>query len=129
MITSPETLRAAVALLVLGGAFYVVLRWVMAPLLIHLGRGVEYTLNVMAFGLLFPEYCWTRAQRRVSGHAAAFAYVYGDAVCALAEAGHRCAGLLLSALHTVAVRLGHRGSLWVGVLGAAALVVPRWLGP
>ncbi|MFG2226057.1 hypothetical protein [Streptomyces sp. NPDC048644] len=127
MTTAPDALGDVVSFLLLSGVFYVVLRWVTAPLLVHLGTGVEYALNVAAAGLLFPEYCWTRAQRRVSGHAAAFAYAYGDAVCALAGAGHRCAGTLLTALHAAAVRLGHRGSLWCGVLGAAAMMVPRLL--
>ncbi|OEJ25778.1 hypothetical protein AR457_16180 [Streptomyces agglomeratus] len=127
MNTPPEVLRTVVSFLVLGGAFYVLLRWVAAPLLTQVGTGVEYALNVVAVGLLLPEYCWTRAQRRVTGRAAAFAYTYGDAVCALTGAGHRCAGTVLTALHEAAARLGHRGSLWIGTLAAAALVVPRLL--
>ncbi|MFB7466920.1 hypothetical protein ACFCZ1_26065 [Streptomyces sp. NPDC056224] len=126
MTTYPEVVRAVVSFLLLAASLYVVCRWVTAPLLTHLGTGVEYAVNVVAVALLLPEYCWTRARRRVSGRAGSFAYAYGDAVCALAGAGHRCAGTVLSALHEASLRLGHRGSLWTASLGAAALVVvPR----
>ncbi|MFF8830769.1 hypothetical protein [Streptomyces sp. NPDC015131] len=126
MTATPEyVVRALVPALVAGVACYVLLRWAAVPLLAHLETGVEYALNVLVIGFLLPEYCWTRAQRRVSGHAAPFAYTYGDAVCAVASAGHRCTGTVLSALREATGRLGHQGSLCGGLLGAGVLL---WAG-
>ncbi|GGW61669.1 hypothetical protein [Streptomyces xantholiticus] len=123
-MTEPsEVMWSVAAFAALSGAFYVFLRWATAPLLAHLGVGVEYALNVVVVGLLMPEYWFTRVQRRISGHAAPFAYTYGDAVCALAGGGHRCAGAVLSALYEGAARLGHRGSLGVGTVAAAVVVL------
>ncbi|WP_447038111.1 hypothetical protein [Streptomyces sp. DSM 118878] len=113
---------ALVPALLTGVICYVLLRWAAAPLLSHLETGMEYAVNIVVVGLLLPEYCWTRAQRRVTGHAAPFAYTYGDAVCAVASGGHRCVGTVLSALREAASRLGHRGSLYGGLLAAVALL-------
>lgn len=126
MVNTPEDLvQALLPALVVGVACYVLLRWAAVPLLTHLETGVEYTVNVVVIGLLFPEYCWTRAQRRVTGHAAPFAYTYGDAVCTVASAGHRCVSTVVWALREAANRLGHRGALWGGLIGAGALL---WSG-
>lgn len=125
MSAPPDALAAVVPALLLGLACYVLLRWMAAPLLTHVETGVEYALNIVVIGLLFPEYCWTRAQRRVFGHAAPFAYTYGDAVCALASAGHRCAGTMLAALREAVGRLGHRGALSGGLLATGALLWSR----
>ncbi|MFE0182748.1 hypothetical protein [Streptomyces olivaceus] len=125
MTTPTDVERALVPALIVGVACYVLLRWAAVPLLTHLETGMEYAVNVMIVGLLLPEYCWTRAQRRVSGHAAPLAYIYGDAVCAVASAGHRCVSTVLSALREAVGRLGHRGALWGGLLGAGALL---WSG-
>ncbi|WP_445401958.1 hypothetical protein ACSMX9_10940 [Streptomyces sp. LE64] len=111
--------------LVAGIAGYVLLRWAAVPLLNHALTGLECLVNVLVAGVLLPEYYWTRAQRRLSGQAAPFAYAYGDAVCAVASAGQRCAGTVLGALREAAGRLGHRGSLCGGLLLAAVLV---WSG-
>lgn len=123
MSTPEELVRATVPALLLGAACYVLLRWLATPLLTHVETGVEYALNLVVMGLLFPEYCWTRAQRRVSGHVAPFAYTYGDAVCALASAGHQCANTVLSALREALGRLGHRGALWGSGLSTGALLL------
>ncbi|MEV8016913.1 hypothetical protein AB0O76_11300 [Streptomyces sp. NPDC086554] len=126
MSTQQDVLRDFVPALLLGAACYVLLRWAATSLLTHLETGVEYAVNVVVVGLLFPEYCWTKAQRRLSGHAAPFAYTYGDAVCTLASAGHRLVGTLLSALREAIGRLGHRGALWGALLGSGALLLFRW---
>ncbi|MFF4219613.1 hypothetical protein [Streptomyces nondiastaticus] len=123
MSTPNELLRAIVPALLVGAACYVLLRWLATPLLNHVETGFEYALNLIVIGLLFPEYCWTRAQRRVSGHAAPFAYTYGDAVCALASATHQCANTVLSALREALSRIGNRGALCGGGLSAAGLLL------
>ncbi|MFE2265452.1 hypothetical protein [Streptomyces griseosporeus] len=126
MSTPEDVVRALLPALIVGFACYVLLRWAAVPLLAQLETGMEYAVNVMVVGLLLPEYCWTRAQRRVSGHAAPFAYTYGDAVCAVASAGHRCVGTVLWALREAASRLGHRGALGGGLLGTAVLLWWTW---
>lgn len=119
----PELLPPLVPALVFGAVCYVLLRWLARPLLAHLGTGVEYALNVAVIGLLFPEYCWTKTQRRVTGHAAPFAYTYGDAVCSLANAARGCVETVLWALGEAVARLGHRGALWGGAVGAIGLLL------
>ncbi|MEU6488172.1 hypothetical protein [Streptomyces sp. NPDC046887] len=111
--------------LLLGGAGYALLRWAAGTLLGHLETGIVYAVNVVVLGLLLPEFFWTKAQRRISGHAAPFAYSYGDAVCALATAGQRFSGTVLTAAREAVGRLGHRGALVCGVLGAAVLLWSR----
>lgn len=120
MSTPEELLQTFVPPFLLGTVCYVMLRWLATPLLTYVGTGVEYALNVAVIGLLFPEYCWTKAQRRISGHAAPFAYTYGDAVCALASAGQQCTNTVLSVLREALSRLDHRGALWGSGLGAGA---------
>ncbi|MFD6333468.1 hypothetical protein ACFWGI_28355 [Streptomyces niveus] len=123
MVNTPAYLvPALLPALLVGIACYVLLRWAAVPLLVHLERGMEYAVNVVVVGLLLPEYCWTRAQRRVSGHVAPFAYTYGDAVCTVAAAGHRCVSTVAWALREAANQLGHRGALWGGLIGAGALL-------
>lgn len=123
----PVVLREAAEFAALAALFYVVLRWVTASLLVHLAAGVEYGLNLVAVGLLLPEYLCTRVRRRASGRAAPFAHAYGDAVCALVCGGHRCAGAVLTALHQAACRLGHRESLYIGLAGATLVAGPWWI--
>lgn len=122
MSTPADVAPALVPSLIVGVACYVLLRWATVPLLTHLETALDYAVNVIVIGLLLPEYCWTRVQRRVSGHAAPFAYTYGDVVCAVASGGSRCVGTVLSALREAATRLGHRGALWGGLLGAGSLL-------
>ncbi|MFE7566989.1 hypothetical protein ACFU76_08490 [Streptomyces sp. NPDC057539] len=126
MTTTADVVRALMPALIVGVACYVLLRWAAVSLLTHLETGMEYAVNVLVIGLLLPEYCWTRAQRRVSGHAAPFAYTYGDAVCTVASAGHHCVSTVLSALREAAGRLGHRGALWGGLMGVGALLWSSW---
>ncbi|MFD4755980.1 MULTISPECIES: hypothetical protein [unclassified Streptomyces] len=116
--SSQQVLYAGLGALLAAVACYVILRWAVAALLVRLGSGIECAVNVVALVLLFPEHWWSRAQRRITGRPAPFAYAYGDAVCAVANAGHEVAGIVLSALHAGAMRLTHRSSCWGAALAA-----------
>jgi len=103
-------------------ALYVAARWGAARAVAQLSSGVEYGVNLLAVGLLLPEYLVTRVTRRASGRAAPLAYAYGDAVCGLACGTHRCAAAVMGTLHDAARRIDHRTALVISLLLSAALL-------
>nr|BEK66616.1 hypothetical protein KPHV_38430 [Kitasatospora purpeofusca] len=124
--TGQQTLWLTAGFAALSGTLYAIARWAAAPALVQLAAVVETGLNLLATALLVPEYLSTRMLRRATGRPPAFLYTYGDAVCGLTCAAHRSAGVLLTALHTGALRIDHRAALVIGV-GSAAAVLGIWL--
>jgi hypothetical protein len=115
---------AVSALILLVGLFYAGLRFAAGPALNRFSRSAALLVDLVAVGLLLPEYLCTRLMRRATGRPAPFAHAYGDAVCGAAGAAHWCVSLVGEVLHAALKRLTPRWALALAVF--TALWIVRW---
>jgi hypothetical protein len=116
-------LATVVGVVLLAGAFYVVLRWILQPLLLQLTAGVDLVIDLVGALLLMPEFVCTCLLRRVIRRPAPFAFVYGDAVGGAACMVRGMIHPVVTALQAASLKVGHRESVIGAVLGALAVVL------
>ncbi|MFG2288114.1 hypothetical protein ACGFOU_18875 [Streptomyces sp. NPDC048595] len=117
-------MEGLIGFVALATLLYVILRWAAVSLAAHLARAAGHAVDLVAAGLLLPEYVCTSVMRRSSGRAAPFAHVYGDAVCGAALAAHACVEVAASTVRAVFGHLPHIAVVVVSVLTAATVT---WL--